>query len=223
VLVVTGRTEEAVPLLEESVAIQRGEERGGSSGPHPMLGYALVNLGWARLGLDGVDAAGEIFRQALPAAGEADPQVRARALEGLAAVALHTGDSETGGTLFGGAEAVRRSIGIGVWLTDQATHAETEAQLQAALGPSAYAAAFDEGLRLAADDLDRLAAASESPSAAGPTEAGPAVLDPVRARRPGRLLAARPDRLRGARRRLPGALAQATAAAMPLVTFTRSS
>jgi predicted ATPase len=176
VLVVTGRTEEAVPLLEESVRLQRYGEPGGPSGPHPLLGYALVNLGWARLDLDDADAAGRTFRKALAAAREADQQVRARALEGLAAVALHQGDPRTGGLLFGGAEAVRRAVGVGVWLTDRSTHADTEGKLRAALGPSAYETAFDAGLRSPPDDLYGLACAPVSP-------ATPATATPQRRRR----------------------------------------
>src|SRR3954465_15202329 len=111
-----GRTEEAVPLLEEAIQLQRSGEAGKPLGPYPLMGYAMVNLGWARLALDDVDGAGQSFRRALSAAGGGGQEVRARALEGVAAVALHLGDPRTGALLFGGAEAVRRAIGIGVWL-----------------------------------------------------------------------------------------------------------
>jgi predicted ATPase len=159
VLFVTGRTEEAVHQLEESIQLQRYGQPEGPSGPHPLLSYAMVNLGWARLVLDDAAEAGWSFRQALAAAGEADQQVRARALEGLAAVALRQGDPRTGVMLFGGAAAVRRSIGLGVWLTDQSTHAATEANLRSALDPSAYEATFEEGLRCPPEDLYARAAA----------------------------------------------------------------
>jgi predicted ATPase len=163
VLVLRGRTEEAVPALEESVRLQRYGEPEESSGPYPLMGYTMVNLAWAQLGLDDAVAAGQSFRQALSTAGAADQQVRARALEGLAAVALHHGDQRRGGLLFGAAEAVRRAIGIGVWLTDQATHAQTEKALRAALGSAAYEAAFEAGLRCPLDELSGLAGASVSP------------------------------------------------------------
>jgi tetratricopeptide (TPR) repeat protein len=159
VLMVTGRYGEALPLLEESVRIQRYGEPGGPSGAHPLLGYAMVNLGWARLGLGHADAARRAFRQALAATGEADQQVRARALEALAAVAVHEGEARLGAVLFGGAEAVRRSIGSGVWLTDQPSHAETEAALRAALGETDYEMAVDEGLRYPPGDLYAVACA----------------------------------------------------------------
>ncbi|WP_448623802.1 DUF4062 domain-containing protein [Geodermatophilus sp. URMC 64] len=164
VLVVSGRAEEALDLLEESVRIQRSETFQGMWGSHPLLGYALVNLGWAHSELGGTEAARRAFRQALAATGNADRQVKARALEGLAAVALQEGDARVGTTLFGGAEAVRRSIGVGVWLTDQSSHAETESNLRAALGPAAFEAAFEEGLRLPPEDLVALACAPVSPS-----------------------------------------------------------
>jgi len=157
VLVVSGRIEEAVPLLEETIELQRHGDLGQPLGPYPLMGYALVNLGWARLALDDADGAGRSFRQALSAAGGADQQVRARALEGVAAVALHSGDPQKGGMLFGGAEAIRRAIGIGVWLTDRSTHADTQSNLRSVLGPSAYEAAFEAGLSSSPDDLYRLA------------------------------------------------------------------
>jgi tetratricopeptide (TPR) repeat protein len=164
VLVVTGRTEEAVPLLEETIDLQRNGERGEPTGPYPLMGYALVTLGWARLALDELDGAARSFRQALSVAGDADPQVRARALEGVAAVALGTGDAQTGGTLFGGAEAIRRAIGVGVWLTDRSTHATTQSNLRSVLGPTAYTAAFDAGLGSSPEELYRLACAVPSPT-----------------------------------------------------------
>jgi hypothetical protein len=113
----------------------------------------MVDLGWAQLALEDAAGAGGSFRRALAAAGEADQQVRARALEGLAAVALREGRPRTGGMLFGGAEAIRRSIGLGVWLSDQSTHAVTESNLRSSLGPSAYDAAFQEGLSRPLEDL----------------------------------------------------------------------
>jgi predicted ATPase len=174
VLVLTGATEEAVPLLEESIRLQHDGGSEEPSGPRPLMGYAMVNLGWARLGLDDAVEAGRFFRQALAAAGETDQQVRARALEGLAAVALHRGDQRAGGLLFGAAEAVRRAIGVQVWLSDQATHAETEGDLRAALGPAAYEAALDAGLRSPLDDLPGLADAIAPASTAAGAETGTA-------------------------------------------------
>jgi predicted ATPase len=165
VLVVLGRTEDAVPLLEETVQLQHSEEAGKPLGPYPLMGYAMVNLGWARLALDDAEGAGRSFRQALSAAGQADQQVRARAMEGVAAVAVHLGDPRTGAVLFGGAEAVRGAIGIGVWLTDQSTHADTQSTLRSALGSSAYDSAFAAGMRTPPDELHRLACAPISPPA----------------------------------------------------------
>jgi hypothetical protein len=171
VLVLSGKTREAVPLLEESVRIQHRSRRGDSSGPHPLLGYAMVNLGWARLGLDDVDGAREALRQALTVAGEADQQVRARALEGLAAVAVRDGDASLGVVLFGGAEGVRRAIGIGVWLTDQRTHHATEAALREALGDR-YEEAFEDGARRPTAEVQALACGElPAPGAAVPDAA----------------------------------------------------
>jgi hypothetical protein len=83
----------------------------------------------------------------------------ARALDALAAVAETTGNPELGATLLGAGEGVRSSIGVGVWMTDRARHAETAARLRARLGDPAYAAATDRGRRLTLDEVLELASA----------------------------------------------------------------
>jgi tetratricopeptide (TPR) repeat protein len=151
ILVVQGRYEEAVPLLEEGVRLNPSPD------PHMLLSYGVVNLGWARLGLGDLGGARDAFRRAYVEAGTGDRQILARALEGLAAVAAREGDERHGAALFGAAEGIRRSIGVGVWVTDVGTHERTEETLRAALGETAYRAALVDAVGLSTEEVSALA------------------------------------------------------------------
>ncbi|MCV2491805.1 DUF4062 domain-containing protein [Geodermatophilus sp. YIM 151500] len=172
VLLLGGRHAEAVPLLEESVRLAGVERQAGETGPFPLLGYAVLNLGWARLGLGDVVAARRAFRQAVTAAGATDRVVTARALEALAAVAVRAGDPGTGAVVFGAAEGVRRSVGVGVWVTDAATHAATETALRDALGAASFGSAVAEGLRLPLAEAVALACGTARSDPGGALAAG---------------------------------------------------
>lgn len=82
--------------------------------------------------------------------------------------ATEQGEGRKGAVLFGAAEGVRGSIGIGVWLTDVATHEETAAALRADLGGDAYEAAVDEGMRCPPADLYALACTPARPTFSPP-------------------------------------------------------
>jgi tetratricopeptide (TPR) repeat protein len=151
ILVVQGRYAEAVPLLEEGVALNPSPD------PHLLLSYGVVNLGWARLGLGDLDGARDAFRRAYAEAGSGDRQISARALDALATVAVRQGDARRGALLFGAAEGIRRSIGVEVWVTDAPGHDRAEAAIRAALGDEAFRAAVEEGLHLTAEEIVSIA------------------------------------------------------------------
>jgi predicted ATPase len=135
------RFEEAVPLLEESVGVSR------TAATQVFLSSAQVNLGAAYVGLGELDAADTVLREALRHAEDAGSrEAIARALEGLAAAAVSRKDAPRTVRLMGAAEAVRRSIGATVWMTDRRRHEQTISDLRAILG----AAAADEALAVAA-------------------------------------------------------------------------
>jgi hypothetical protein len=71
--------------------------------------------------------------------------------EGLAAVLALTGRAEEASKLLGAAEALRESLGVGLAPAEQATHDETVAAVQAALGEE-FSAAWRQGRELALDE-----------------------------------------------------------------------
>jgi tetratricopeptide (TPR) repeat protein len=151
-LIMAGRYAEALPILEESVSLIH------APAPHPLLSYAVLNLGWARLGLGDPEGARAAFRRAFGEARSADEQAKARALGALARVAVHD-QPRLGAVLFGAAEQVRRAVGLGVWVTDRPVHAKTEAALRRALGDAAFTEAYEEGSRLSGDEIFALVCA----------------------------------------------------------------
>jgi tetratricopeptide (TPR) repeat protein len=135
--VVHHRYAEAIPHLEESV------ELASDLNSEVFLSNALINLGLAHRRLGDLDSARERLRESVQhAAALEDRGSFARALDGLAAVAVTAEDPELGTTLLGAGEGVRRSIGVGIWRTDRASHDEVATRLPAQLGDTA---AFDRG------------------------------------------------------------------------------
>jgi len=142
------RADEAVPLLEESVALAR------SARTEVFLGNALVNLGLAYAGRGDVDGASRVLREALAHAGTVGSrETTARALDGLAAVAVAAGDAEGAARLTGAAEGIRRSIGAAVFPTDQTACARTRSAITHLLGEADSAARIEAEARRPPEDL----------------------------------------------------------------------
>lgn len=141
------RFAEAVPPLEESVRVSK------TAATQVFLTNAEVNLGMAYVGLGDLDAADTVLREALRHAEDAaSREAIARALEGLAAVAVSRGDAPQAVRLMGAAEAVRRSIAATVWRTDRRRHAQTISDLRAILGTAATDEALDAAARASLPD-----------------------------------------------------------------------
>jgi predicted ATPase len=152
VMQMQGRSEEALPLLEESVGWARG------AGETMMLQIALMNLGQARLGVgDSAGAQAALLESLELADGLGDRGGSPSTLNALAAVARARDDPERGATLLGAAEAARRSIGTTTWVRDWVAHERTEQALREALGDDRFAAAFAEGAALTVPDARRVA------------------------------------------------------------------
>jgi tetratricopeptide (TPR) repeat protein len=149
---------DAVAPLKESVDLAR------SIHTEVLLSNALINLGWAYLGLQDTPAAEAVLNQALVAAVTLDNRESiARALEALAASAEARSEAARGAMLFGAAESVRRSIGAAVWMTDRTSHDRTRDALRAHLGEPDYLAALQHGATLTvAELLDAAGAGNES-------------------------------------------------------------
>ncbi len=126
--------DEAVPLLEESVALAR------TAGTAVFFGNALVNLGLAHTARGDFDAAHRVLGEALERSRVMQTrETTARALDGLAAVAVATGEPERATRLAGAAEGIRRSLGADVFPPDRISWARTRALLDERLGPTARA------------------------------------------------------------------------------------
>jgi tetratricopeptide (TPR) repeat protein len=139
---------DAIPNLEESVSVAR------AMNADVILSNALINLGLVHQRLGDLESARRRLRDAVEHAIALDNrQSLARALDALAAVADSAGDAEHAATLLGAADGVRRSIGAGVWMTDQESHDATEARLRTELGDPAYTAANDRGGGLTPDQV----------------------------------------------------------------------
>jgi predicted ATPase len=152
VILMDGRADQAVPLLEESA------ERAVALTSHTLQAFALINLCWARLSLPDIDGAKEAAMHALEQSEQMDNRDGiARALEALAGVALAREEMMKAATLFGGAEAIRRSIGGAVWVPDRITHIALETSLRSGLGNEAFDTEFSRAAQLPVSDAAEVA------------------------------------------------------------------
>jgi predicted ATPase len=151
----TGNREgDAIAPLEEGAQVARQIQ------DDVLLSNALIGLGWARLRLGEVAAAGEQLDEALDLSVTfGSRETIARALDAVAALAEKTGDASRGATLFGAAEGVRGALRADVWEIDRASHAETAQRLRARLGDEPYQRLSGRGASLALDEVLHLASA----------------------------------------------------------------
>lgn len=152
VLLIEGKFSEAVPLLSES------SERAQRAGSRTLLSFALVNLGWARMGIGDLAGAKRAMLRSLQEASSMDARESiARAIEAVAAAAMNEAEGEKAAILFGAAEAVRRSIGAVIWVPDRPTHAIVETTLRGQLGDEQYQRSFDMGAAMTVSAAAELA------------------------------------------------------------------
>jgi predicted ATPase/DNA-binding SARP family transcriptional activator len=117
------------------------------------MAFSLVNQGFAALSQHQHDRAVELLREALRRLAELEfKDVIGYCFEGLAAVLALTGRAEEASKLLGAAEALRESLGVGLAPAEQATHDDTVAAVQAALGEDRFSAAWRQGRELALDE-----------------------------------------------------------------------
>ena len=117
------------------------------------MAFALVNQGFAALSEHQHERAVELLREALRRLAELEfKDVIGYCFEGLAAVLGLTGRAEEASRLLGAAEALRESLGVGLAPAEQATHDDTVAGVQQALGEERFSAAWRQGRELALDE-----------------------------------------------------------------------
>jgi predicted ATPase len=147
-LLFRGAAAEAVPLLEESVTLAR------SAGSAVFLGNALVNLGRAFESQDHRGAADRVLREALQhAANLGSHETTARALDGLAAIAVADGNPQRAAQLLGAAEGIRRSAAAAIFPTDRASTIRTRAAVASLLGEAESTARIEAEARRPLADL----------------------------------------------------------------------
>jgi predicted ATPase/DNA-binding SARP family transcriptional activator len=117
------------------------------------MAFALVNQGFAALSERQHDRAVELLREALRRLAELEfRDVIGYCFEGLAAVLALTGREDEASKLLGAAESLRESLGVGLAPAEQATHDQTVAAVQGALGEKRFSAAWRQGRELALDE-----------------------------------------------------------------------
>ena len=153
-----GDTAAAIALFEECLAVfqEVGDTRG--------VANALLNLGHAQRDQQAFDPAGRRYRESLAGyAALGDRPGAVRCLEGLAAVATAGGDARRAARLCGAAAAQRLAIGVPVPPSARANLERTTAGARAALGETAFAAAWAAGEALTPDAATAEALAAPPP------------------------------------------------------------
>ena len=152
VLLTQGRDGEAIGTLRQSVAGAR------EVGEALLLGMALLNLGWAQIGVADYIGATASLGESLDLVAGLSNAGEAPTLEALAAVAADVGEPEAGTRLLGAAQRVRRVRDAEVWVHDLSNLDRTEKALRGALSREAFDAHLAEGSKLSIEEVTDLAA-----------------------------------------------------------------
>jgi len=168
-----GEPGRAAALLAESRALS--ERIGFREG----LAWSLEQQGLLALGR-GDPAAADLLRASLRIHRELHDRWRVTSvLAELAALALTRGSAGTAAQLLAAAEAMRELIGTVIPPCERALHDETLAGARAALGGDAFAAAWQQGTLVPAEDLEAELPAAASTAGPAPGPAAPAAPVPA--------------------------------------------
>jgi tetratricopeptide (TPR) repeat protein len=125
-------------------------------------GGLLVDLGMLALGAGDASGATHLFRQAMDACQQLGGQKRglARALEGFALAAAHTGDAKRAITLAGAAEALRNTIGARLTPLEQRKVTAGLERARAAMTAAERTSVWNEGWSMPVEDAIEYAIAT---------------------------------------------------------------
>jgi predicted ATPase/DNA-binding CsgD family transcriptional regulator len=155
---VQGDYRAAEAFHEEALATRR------AIGDRWGLSYSLHNLGTVARAQGDLDAARRLFEEALTALRPlADPLIVAACLEDLAGIAADQRAPRRAARLLGAADAFRRTQGAAAPPYRQNAYDRDVAATRAQLDPAAFQAAWLEGTRLSADELEEYAIAPDEP------------------------------------------------------------
>ncbi|MGH6900982.1 MAG: tetratricopeptide repeat protein, partial [Geminicoccaceae bacterium] len=157
-------------LLDESLALFR------DIGDKPGTSDVLRILGWVHLEQHEVAQAAALVGEALTLRWElGERRGIAEGLEGLAAVAVQRGHAAAATRWLGTAAALRAATALAQLPTERAASERELARTRAALGPTAFDAAWSQGQRTPPDQAiaETLALAAEIAAEAPPTEPVP--------------------------------------------------
>jgi predicted ATPase/DNA-binding CsgD family transcriptional regulator len=153
---VQGDYRAAEAFHEEALATRR------AIGDRWGLSYSLHNLGTVTRAQGDLDAARRLFEEALTALRPlADPLILAACLEDLAGIAADRRAPRRAARLLGAAEAFRRTQGAAAPPYRQRAYDRDVAATRAQLDPAAFEAAWAEGARLSAVELEAYALAPD--------------------------------------------------------------
>ena len=137
-----GKTEAAIPMLEDVLAYNR--RNGITEG----AGFALLNLGEADYHLGDFPRARVRFEEARQAFASVGFRAHVgHAVTGLAGVEASSGRHQEAARLLGRADAVLDAVGASKDDFDPTLAAKVEAEARAHLGEAGFAAAYEDGRR----------------------------------------------------------------------------